>query len=234
MMRAIELGDGRQVVDHAGDLPARQHARVEPALDEPGPQQHRRVRGQHDLRPLQVGLAASSRGLRCTMPRHDVPDIFLNATALRSARGQRRDRVRRARARRRTRCAARGAARRRCAWSRPCRRRCARGSTASPRRARCSRCVSRKRVPIATPAAPYASAATRPRPSKNPPAAITGMSTASTTCGSSSVVATAPVWPPPSPPCTITASTPHAATFSAWRRAPIDGTTRDARVLQLS
>ena len=43
-------------------------------------------------------------------------------------------------------------------------------------------------MPIATPAAPYASAATRPRPSKNPPAAITGMSTASTTWGSSSVV----------------------------------------------
>ena len=43
-------------------------------------------------------------------------------------------------------------------------------------------------MPIATPAAPYASAATRPRPSKKPPAAITGMSTASTTCGSSSVV----------------------------------------------
>ena len=43
-------------------------------------------------------------------------------------------------------------------------------------------------MPIATPAAPYASAATRPRPSKNPPAAITGMSTASTTCGRSSVV----------------------------------------------
>ena len=35
--------------------------------------------------------------------------------------------------------------------------------------------------------------------------------TASTTCGSSSVVGTEPVWPPPSPPCTITASTPHAA-----------------------
>ena len=45
-------------------------------------------------------------------------------------------------------------------------------------------------MPIATPAAPYASAATRPRPSKKPPAAITGMSTASTTCGSSSVVGT--------------------------------------------
>ena len=43
--------------------------------------------------------------------------------------------------------------------------------------------------------------------------------------GRSNVVGTGPVWPPPSPPCTITASAPHAATFSAWRRAPIDGTT---------
>ncbi len=80
-------------------------------------------------------------------------------------------------------------------------------------------------MPIATPAAPYASAATSPRPSWNPPAATTGMSTASTTCGSSTVVATSPVWPPPSPPCTITASAPHAATFSACRRAPTEGTT---------
>ena len=36
---------------------------------------------------------------------------------------------------------------------------------------------------------------------------------------------TEPVWPPPSPPCTSTASTPHSRTFSAWRLAPIDGTT---------
>ena len=54
---------------------------------------------------------------------------------------------------------------------------------------------------------------------------MTGMSTASTTCGSSSDVGTGPVWPPPSPPCTITASAPQAATFSACRRAPTDGTT---------
>lgn len=55
--------------------------------------------------------------------------------------------------------------------------------------------------------------------------ATTGMSTASTTCGSSTVVATSPVCPPPSPPCTTTASAPHAATFSACRRAPTDGMT---------
>ena len=88
-------------------------------------------------------------------------------------------------------------------------------------------------MPIATPAAPYASAATSPRPSWKPPAATTGMSTASTTCGSSTVVATSPVCPPPSPPCTITASAPHAATFSACRRAPTDGIDDHARVLEL-
>ena len=37
--------------------------------------------------------------------------------------------------------------------------------------------------------------------------------TASSTDGSSSVVATGPVWPPPSPPCTITASAPQPATL---------------------
>ena len=49
------------------------------------------------------------------------------------------------------------------------------------------------------------------------------MSTASTTCGSSSVVGTEPVWPPPSPPWTSTASAPQPATFSACRLAPMDG-----------
>ena len=63
------------------------------------------------------------------------------------------------------------------------------------------------------------SAATNPRPSWNPPAASTGMSTASHTCESRRLVGTVPVWPPPSAPCAITASTPQAATFSAWRRA---------------
>ena len=76
-----------------------------------------------------------------------------------------------------------------------------------------------------TPAAPYDSAAARPRPSKKPPAATTGMSTASSTVGSSSVVGTGPVWPPPSPPWIITASAPQAATFSACRAAPTDGIT---------
>ncbi len=75
------------------------------------------------------------------------------------------------------------------------------------------------------PAAPYDRAAARPRPSKNPPAATTGMSTASRTVGSSSVVGTVPVWPPPSPPWIITASAPQAATFSACRARPTLGIT---------
>ena len=53
--------------------------------------------------------------------------------------------------------------------------------------------VSRKRVPMPIPAAPYDSAAASPRPSKNPPAATTGMSTASMTVGSCSVVGMLPV-----------------------------------------
>src|SRR5687768_11967577 len=76
-----------------------------------------------------------------------------------------------------------------------------------------------------TPAAPYASAAASPRPSKNPPAAMTGMSTASSTVGSNSVVGTGPVWPPPSPPWIITASAPHDATFTACLGAPMLGMT---------
>ena len=59
------------------------------------------------------------------------------------------------------------------------------------------------------------------------------MSTASATWGSSSDVGTVPVWPPPSAPWAMTASTPHAATFSAWRRAPTVGITTTPRVLEL-
>lgn len=39
------------------------------------------------------------------------------------------------------------------------------------------------------------------------------------------MVGTAPVWPPPSPPCTITASAPQAATLTACLAAPIEGIT---------
>ena len=41
-----------------------------------------------------------------------------------------------------------------------------------------------------------------------------------------------PVWPPPSAPWAITASTPHSATFSAWRRAPTVGMTNSPASLQ--
>ena len=77
--------------------------------------------------------------------------------------------------------------------------------------------VSRKAVPICTPAAPSASAATMPRPSPMPPAAITGTFTASTTCGTSAIVPAwramssfrnMPRWPPASLPWAMTASQP--------------------------
>ena len=48
--------------------------------------------------------------------------------------------------------------------------------------------VAMKRVPTTAPCAPSASAATTPRPSTMPPAATTGIFTASTTCGTSASV----------------------------------------------
>ena len=50
--------------------------------------------------------------------------------------------------------------------------------------------------------------------------------TASSTCGSSTVLATEPVWPPPSPPCTTSMSTPSSAIFFACLTAPTVGTQR--------
>jgi hypothetical protein len=76
------------------------------------------------------------------------------------------------------------------------------------------------RVPIHTPWAPRARAAARPRPSNRPPAAITGMSTASTAWATSGRVPTRPVWPPPSPPWQITASQPAAWALTACWTAP--------------
>ena len=46
------------------------------------------------------------------------------------------------------------------------------------------------------------------------------------------MVGTDPVWPPPSPPWAITASTPQSATFSAWRRAPTVGMVKSPASLQ--
>src|SRR5439155_19496031 len=58
--------------------------------------------------------------------------------------------------------------------------------------------------------APSDSAATTPRASPMPPAAMTGTGAiASTTRGTSTIVATPPAtWPPASAPCAMTASTP--------------------------
>ena len=86
MMRADEVGDTRQVVDHARNLATRQHARVESPFDEPGAQEHRRVRGQRitcvHFRLASRLIARPSRSI----PRHEMPDIFWNANALRIAR----------------------------------------------------------------------------------------------------------------------------------------------------
>ncbi len=46
--------------------------------------------------------------------------------------------------------------------------------------------------------------------------------------------ATGPVWPPPSPPCTITASAPQPATFLACLAAPTDGITTTPASLSLA
>lgn len=84
--------------------------------------------------------------------------------------------------------------------------------------------LRRNAVPTCTAAAPSASAARMPRASAMPPAAITGRSIASTTCGSSanspgwpptSSSRNMPRWPPASTPCAMTASTPRAASQRA-------------------
>ena len=77
--------------------------------------------------------------------------------------------------------------------------------------------VIKNRVPIQTPAAPIESAAASPLPSKIPPAATTGTrpATASTTWGTSTVVATEPVWPPASPPWAMMKSTPASNALTA-------------------
>ncbi len=77
-------------------------------------------------------------------------------------------------------------------------------------------------VPIHTPSAPSASDAASPRPSNNPPAATTGTRspTASTTWGTSAIVATSPVWPPASVPWATTMSQPASTAAVACRTFP--------------
>ena len=64
------------------------------------------------------------------------------------------------------------------------------------------------RVPIWTASAPSINAAANPLPSAMPPAAITGICTASTTCGTSVIVVSSPICPPDSFPSATTASAP--------------------------
>ena len=85
--------------------------------------------------------------------------------------------------------------------------------------------VAMKRVPICTPWAPSANAARKPRASPMPPAAMTGIFTASTTCGTSGSVATLPTWPPASVPDATTASTPSASMRRACSTVGITDTT---------
>ena len=81
--------------------------------------------------------------------------------------------------------------------------------------------------PVQTPCAPSISAAAICRPSPMPPAASTGSgATASITCGQSTTLPMSPVWPPPSPPCAITKSTPAALCASACLTLPHSAPTR--------
>ena len=81
--------------------------------------------------------------------------------------------------------------------------------------------LARKRVPSSTPSAPSASAAARPRPSAMPPAARTGTgATASTTIGTSAMLACQPTWPPPSVPCAMMTSAPAVAARTASGTPP--------------
>ena len=87
------------------------------------------------------------------------------------------------------------------------------------------------RVPTHTADAPSASAAARPRPSEMPPAATTSTGPPvsgerrprhrSATAGMRMLVATSPVWPPPSPPCAQITSTPAASAFATCFGDPI-------------
>ena len=72
-------------------------------------------------------------------------------------------------------------------------------------------------VPICTPSAPSAIAASIALPEPMPPAAINGSEMASRTCGMSAkvVVSSLPLWPPASKPSATTASTPASSHFLA-------------------
>ena len=92
-------------------------------------------------------------------------------------------------------------------------------------------CVSASSVvshtePHHTPAAPSASAAATWRPRAMPPAARTGVgATASTTSGTSTMVAISPVCPPASVPWAMTMSAPAAWWRTAWTTVPASAAT---------
>ena len=92
-------------------------------------------------------------------------------------------------------------------------------------------CVSASSVvshtdPHHTPSAPSAIAAAICRPLPIPPAASTGVgATASTTSGTSTIVAMSPVWPPASVPWATMRSTPACLCRSAWTRLPASAAT---------
>ncbi len=75
--------------------------------------------------------------------------------------------------------------------------------------------------PAHTPCAPSASAAAICSPEPTPPAANIGVGAmALATWGHSTIEPTSPVWPPPSPPCAMTMSTPASLCFIAWYGDP--------------
>ena len=78
---------------------------------------------------------------------------------------------------------------------------------------------SAKSVPIWTPSAPSACAASMARPLPIPPAASNGSDVARRTCGMSAivVVSSRPLWPPASKPSATTASTPASSHLRAKR-----------------
>ena len=82
--------------------------------------------------------------------------------------------------------------------------------------------VPSQRVPHQTPCAPSASEAAIWLPLVMPPAASTGTSgpQACTTCGTSTMVAISPVWPPASVPCATISSTPAARCRAACEPLP--------------
>ena len=69
------------------------------------------------------------------------------------------------------------------------------------------------------------SAAATPRPSPMPPAASTGIFTASTTWGVSAMVVRSPTWPPDSPPSATTAQAPMRSHMRAMATEGTTGTT---------